>query len=131
YLIGSMLSLDTEKDQALLEAPTRVEALKLIHSYLTNEIQVHEVRRQIASKAETEMSRQQREYLLRQQLEAIREELGEQSPEQSEAAMLRKQLDEADLPDEVRQEAMRELARLEKMPPAAPDFNIIRTYLDL
>jgi ATP-dependent Lon protease len=131
YLIGSMLSLDVAKEQALLEAPTRVEALQLVHSYLASEIQVLEVRQQIASKTQTEMDRQQREYLLRQQLAAIQEELGEKSPEQSEAAMLRERLDQADLPDEVRREAERELGRLEKLPAAAPDFQVIRTYLEL
>jgi ATP-dependent Lon protease len=131
YLIGSMLSLDVAKEQALLEAPTRVEAMRLIHSYLASEIQVLELRQQIASKTQTEMDRQQREYLLRQQLAAIQEELGEQSPEQTEAALLRQRLAETDLPDEARQEAERELARLEKLPSAAPDYHVIRTYLDL
>jgi ATP-dependent Lon protease len=131
YLIGSMLGLELAKQQALLEAPTRLEALRLIHTFLVSEIQVLEVRRQIANRAETEMSRQQREYLLRQQLAAIQEELGEKSPEQSEAALLRQRLAEADLPDEVRQEAERELSRLEKLPSAAPDYHVIRTYLEL
>lgn len=131
YMIASMLSLELSKEQALLEANTRIEALRLIHSYLASEVQVLEVRRQIANKTETEMSRQQREYLLRQQLAAIQEELGEKSPEQSEAELLRQRLTETDLPDEVRREAERELSRLEKLPSAAPDFQVIRTYLDL
>lgn len=131
YLIGTMLSLELPKEQALLEAPTRVEALRLIHSYLAAEIQVLELRQQIASRTQTEMNRQQREYLLRQQLAAIQQELGEQSPEQSEAALLRQRLAETDLPDEARQEAERELSRLEKLPSAAPDYHVIRTYLDL
>ena len=131
YMIASMLSLDVTREQTLLEAPTRIEALRLLHSYLASEIQVLEIRRQIANKAETEMTRQQREYLLRQQLAAIQEELGEKSPEQSEAALLRERLAEADLPEEARQEAERELSRLEKLPSAAPDYHVIRTYLDL
>jgi ATP-dependent Lon protease len=131
YLIASMLGLDVTKDQTLLEAPTRIEALRLLHSYLASEIQVLEIRRQIASKMETEMTRQQREYLLRQQLAAIQEELGDKSPEQSDAALLRRRLAEADLPEEARQEAGRELSRLEKLPSSAPDYHVIRTYLDL
>ncbi len=111
YLIASMLSLDVTREQTLLEAPTRVEALRLLHSYLASEIQVLEIRRQIANKAEIAMTRQQREYLLRQQLAAIQEELGEKSPEQSEAALLRQRLAEADLPEEARQEAELDLAR--------------------
>ncbi len=131
YLIGSMLSLDVAKAQALLEAPTRVEAMRLVHSYLVSEIQVLELRQQIASKTKTEMDRQQREYLLRQQLAAIQEELGEKSPEQTAATLLRQRLAEANLPDEARHEAERELSRLEKLPAAAPDYHVIRTYLDL
>ncbi|MGD9647826.1 MAG: endopeptidase La [Pirellulales bacterium] len=131
YLLGSMLSIDLEKEQALLEAPTRVAALRLMHEYLTHEVQVLELRQEIANEARTEMSREQREYLLRQQMQAIQQELGEQSPEQAEAAELRRRFEEADLPENVRKEAARDLARLERMPPAAPDYQLTRTYLEL
>ena len=131
YLIASMLGLDVTKDQTLLEAPTRIETLRLLHSYLASEIQVLEIRRQIASKMETEMTRQQREYLLRQQLSAIQEELGDKSPEQSEAPLLRRRLAEAEMPEEARQEAERELSRMEKLPSSAPDYHVIRAHLDL
>lgn len=131
YLISSMLNLDTAQKQALLECGTRTEALRLAHEYLANEIQVLEVRRQIASKTETQVNRQQREYLLRQQLAAIKEELGETSPEESEVAVLRQRFAEAELPDDVRQEADRELNKLEKLHSAAPDFHVTRTWLEL
>jgi ATP-dependent Lon protease len=131
YLLGSMLSLDVAKEQALLEAPTRAEALRLLHGYLSHEVQVLELRKKITSEAESEMTKQQRDYLLRQQLRAIQEELGESSPEKSEVEELRRRMGEADLPDEVRKEAERELTRLERMPAAAPDFQVTRTYLDL
>src|SRR5262249_12691105 len=84
-----------------------------------------------ASKAETEISREQREYMLRQQLQAINEELGESTPEKAEVEALRQRLQEADLPEEVRKEAERELRRLERLPAAAPDFQLTRAYLDL
>jgi ATP-dependent Lon protease len=131
YLLGSMLSLDVAREQALLEAPTRLETLRLLHDYLTHEVQVLEVRRKIASKAETEITREQREYVLRQQLRAINEELGETTPEKAEVEALRQQLHKADLPDDVRKEAERELRRLERLPAAAPDFQVTRAYLDL
>ena len=131
YLIGSMLSLEVEKEQALLEAGTRLDALRLLHAYLTSELQILELRSQINTQAQSEMSKQQRDYLLRQQMRAIQQELGEQNPEQAEAELLRQRLAEADLPDEVRREAERELARLEKLPPAAPDYHIARGYIDL
>ncbi len=131
YLLGSILSLDLAKEQQLLEAPSRLEALRLMHGHLTHEVQVLELRQKITDEAKTEMGKEQREYLLRQQLRAIQQELGEQNPEQAEVALLRQRLQEADLPDEVRKEAERELVRLEKLPAAAPDYQLTRTYLDL
>jgi len=130
FLLGSMLSLDVAKEQSLLEASSRQEALRLLHEYLAHELQILELRQHIASQVQTEMSREQREYVLRQQLRAIQEELGETSPEKAEVAELRKRLAEADLPDDVRKEAERELARLERMPSAAPDYQLTRTYLE-
>src|SRR5262249_50441298 len=75
YLLGSMLSLDVLKEQALLEAPTRAEALRLMHGYLSHEVQVLELRQKITSQAQTEMTKEQRDYMLRQQMRAIPEEL--------------------------------------------------------
>ena len=105
--------------------------MRLLHTDLLHEVQVLELRHQITSQAQSTMSRQQREYFLRQQLRAIQQELGEENPEQAEAALLRKRLEEADLPEEVRKEAERELSRMERLPAAAPDYQVIRTYLDL
>ena len=131
YLLASMLSLDVEKGQTLLEAKTRKEAMRLMHDYLNHEVQVLELRHEIAKQTQTEMSKEQREYLLRRQLKAIQEELGEESPEKAEINELRKRLDEVELPDEVRREAERELNRLERLPPAAPDYQLTRTYVEL
>jgi ATP-dependent Lon protease len=131
YMLGAMLGLDTAKEQALLEAPTRAQALQLVYGYLSHEAQVLDLRQKITSQVEGKMSAQQREYLLRQQMRAIQDELGESSPEKSEAEELRRRLDEADLPEEVGKEARRELGRLERLNPAAPDYQVIRTYLDL
>jgi ATP-dependent Lon protease len=130
YMLGSMLSIDVAKEQALLEAKTRAEALRLLHDYMGHEVQVMELRRQIEGKAQTELSKEQRDYVLRQQMRAIQEELGERSPEKAEVEALRQRLDEADLPDEIRKETARELTRLERMPPAAPDHQLIRTYIE-
>jgi ATP-dependent Lon protease len=92
YLFGSMLSLDVAREQALLEAATVVEALRLLHGYLSHEVQVLELRNKITSQAQTEMGKEQREYLLRQQLRAIQEELGEKNPEKAEVDELRRRL---------------------------------------
>ncbi|HEX2387049.1 MAG TPA: endopeptidase La, partial [Candidatus Binatia bacterium] len=126
-----MFSLELEKEQSLLEAQTVSDCLRLMHSYLSHELQVLELRSKIANEAQTEMSKEQREYLLRQQLKAIQKELGGENPEQSELTLLRERVEKADLPEEVRKEVERELGRLERLPPAAPDYHVGRTYLDL
>jgi ATP-dependent Lon protease len=131
YMFGAMLGLDVAREQALLEAPTQLEALRLLHGYLGHELQVQEIRGQISNRAQSEISKEQKDYLLRQQMRAIQEELGEKNPEKAEAEVLRQRLTEADLPDDVRKEAERELTRLERMPSAAPDFQMTRTYLEL
>jgi ATP-dependent Lon protease len=131
YMLGSMLSLDVEKEQALLETGTRAEALRLLLGYMKHEVEVLELRQKINSAAESEMTKQQREYMLRQQMRAIQDELGEKSPEKSEVEELRRRLTEAELPEMVRKEAERELTRLERMSAAAPDFQMTRTYLEL
>ncbi len=105
--------------------------MRLLHEELLREKQVAEVRQKINKQASTEMSKEQREYLLRQQLRAINEELGEKSPEQAEVGQLRQRLDEIKLPDDVRQEAERELKRLESTPAAAPDFQVTRRHFEL
>jgi ATP-dependent Lon protease len=131
YLLGTMLNLDLPKEQSLLEAQTRVDALRLMHGYLSYEVQVLELRQKIAGQAQSEMSREQREYFLRQQLRAIQQELGEKNPEQAEIELLRERLQKADLPEEVRKEAERELTRLERLPAASPEHHVIRSYLEL
>jgi ATP-dependent Lon protease len=130
FVLASMFSLEAEKAQALLEAPTRAEALRLVHRYLTHEVQVLELRNKITTEARSEMNKEQRDYLLRQQMRAIQQELGEKGGEQAEAEQLRERLEKAELPEEILKEATRELNRLEKLSPGAPDYNVIRTYLD-
>jgi ATP-dependent Lon protease len=130
YMLGSMLSLDLPKEQSLLEANTRRDALRLMHAYLGHEVQVLEIRSKIASEAQSEMSKEQREYLLRQQLRAIQQELGDKNPEKAEVDLLREQLDRTQLPPEVRKEAERELTKLERLPSGAPDFHVTRSYLE-
>jgi ATP-dependent Lon protease len=131
YFLGGIFSMGTEKEQALLEAATQAEALRIMHEYLTHQVQVLELRQQIASQAETKMSKQQREYVLRHQLEAIQKELGEESGGEAEATELRRRVEEAELPEAVRKEIEKELKRLERMSPAAPDYQVSRTYIDL
>jgi ATP-dependent Lon protease len=130
YMLGSMLSMDVTKEQAVLEAKSLREAMQLLHESMSHEVQVLELRNMIHSKAATEMNKEQREYMLRRQMEAIQDELGETSPEKAEVQALRQQVEEADLPADVRKESERELKRLERLPPAAPDHQVIRAYID-
>jgi ATP-dependent Lon protease len=131
YFLGSILNLGVNKEQQMLEANTADELLHLAHDFLAREVEIIRLRSKIATDAQSEMDKAQRDYVLRQQMKAIQKELGEgEGGEQADAEMLRERLAKADLPDEVRKEAERELSRMEKLPSAAPDYHVIRTYLD-
>lgn len=131
YFLGSILSLGVEKEQQMLEANGVDDLIHLAHDFLAREVEIIRLRSKIATEAQTEMDKAQRDYVLRQQMKAIQKELGEdEGGEQAEAAQLRERLAKTDLPDEVRKEAERELNRMEKLPAMAPDYHVIRTYLD-
>ncbi|MBS1831571.1 MAG: endopeptidase La [Acidobacteria bacterium] len=130
YLLASMFSIDVAKEQALLESETTVDALRLMHKYLSHEVQVLEIRARINTEARSEINKDQREYMLRQQMRAIQQELGEKGSDQDEIQQLREKLEKADLPEEVAKEAKRELSRLERLPSAQPEYQVIRTYLE-
>ena len=131
YFLGSVLTLGVEEEQKMLEANTADELLRVAHANLARELEIMQLRSKIASEAQVEMDKAQRDYVLRQQMRAIQKELGEdETGEAAEAQLLRERLEKADLPDEVRAEAERELKRLERLPQAAPDYHVIRTYLD-
>ncbi|HWZ33693.1 MAG TPA: endopeptidase La [Bryobacteraceae bacterium] len=130
YMIASIMNLETTREQALLEAPTRTEGLRLVHGWLSHEVEVLDLRNKITEEARGEMSREQREYILRQQKRAIEAELGEKNPEQAEVESLREKLTKADLPEDIRKEAERELGRLEKIPAASPEHNVLRTWME-
>jgi ATP-dependent Lon protease len=130
FLLASMVGLDVVKEQQMLETTSRAEGLRLLYESLTHELQVLQLRQKIASKAQGEMSREQKQYLLRQQLRAINEELGESDPDKSEVDDLRKRLEEANLPEEAHKEALRELGRLERISPASPERQLTRSWLE-
>ncbi|MCA9166861.1 MAG: LON peptidase substrate-binding domain-containing protein, partial [Planctomycetales bacterium] len=131
YVLSSLISLKIEDEQRLLAAATQHEALELMHEFLVHELRVLEVRKKISEQAQSELSREQRDYVLRKQLRAIQAELGEENPEQADVAELRRRVEEADLPESIRKEVDRELARMERLPSAAPDYQITRSYLEL
>ncbi len=130
YLVASTMRLKAGEKQQLLETADVEERLRAISAILGRELEVIELGSKIQSQVQSEMEKGQREYFLRQQLKAIQEELGEGDEQQAEVTELRSQLAELELPEDVRKAAERELSRLEKLPPAAAEYGVIRTYLD-
>ncbi|MDT7603695.1 MAG: ATP-dependent Lon protease [Acidobacteriota bacterium] len=131
YFLASILNLGVEQEQAMLESNTVDRLLRLAHARLAREVEILQIRSRIATEAQTEMDKAQRDYILRQQMKAIQKELGDdEGGEAAEAGQLRERLDATDLPEGVRKEAERELHRMERLPSAAPDYHVIRTYLE-
>ena len=130
YLVASTLRIKTEEKQSLLELTEPGPRLRELAVILNRELEVVELGSKIQSQVQSEMEKGQREYFLRQQLKAIQEELGEGDAEQAELNELRDRLAELGLPEEARKASDRELARLEKLPSAAAEYGVIRTYLD-
>ena len=129
-LIASTIRLKTEEKQELLETVDVEERLRKLTAILSRELEVFELGTKIQSQVQEEMDKSQREYFLRQQLKAIQEELGETDEQQAEMAELRAQVEEASLPEDADKQARRELDRLSKLPPAAAEYGVIRTYLE-
>ena len=130
HLIAGALRIKTEEKQRLLEERHVTRRLTLLSEILARELELVEIGSRIQSQVHSEMEKGQREYFLRQQLRAIQEELGEVDEQQAEVDDLRKQLEEADLPEHVKTVADRELARFERLPPQSAEHGVIRTYLE-
>ncbi len=132
HLVASTLrTIRTEERQEILEQVDVEQRLRQVSAILSRELEVFELGSKIQSQVQSEMEKGQREYFLRQQLKAIQQELGEGDPEQAEASELRERLDAlGELPEEVRKAAHRELGRLERLPSAAAEYGVIRTYLE-
>jgi ATP-dependent Lon protease len=130
HLVASTLRIKTEEKQRMLELVDVEERLRAVSALLNRELEVLELGTKIQSQVESEMEKGQREFFLRQQLKAIQAELGEGDAEQAEVNELRERLDALTLPDDVDKAARRELSRLERLPSAAAEYGVIRTYLD-
>jgi ATP-dependent Lon protease len=129
-LVASALRISTDEKQGLLETTDVRERLQSVSRILNRELELLELGSKIQSQVQSELEAGQREFFLRQQLKAIQQELGEGDDQQAEIEELRTQLDELGLPEEIDKAARRELSRLEKLPPAAAEYSVIRTYLD-
>ncbi len=129
-LVASNLDLTVEKAQEILEIFDPIERLKALNEVLGKEVQVLTMQAKIQSQARDEMTRTQREYFLREQMRAIRSELGEEDERAKEFRDLRRKIKKAKMPKEVEKEALRELDRLEQMHPDAAEASMVRTYID-
>ena len=130
HLVASTLRLKTEEKQQILELADVEKRLRAVLVILNRELEVAELGSKIQSQVVSEMESSQREYFLRQQLKAIQDELGEGDPEQAELKELRDRAAEVNLSEEARKAIDRELARLEKLPSAAAEYGVIRTYVE-
>jgi ATP-dependent Lon protease len=128
YLLSSLIDSKPEEKQQILEHNVLTAKLEAVSSALGREIALLEMKTKIESAAQQEMTDAQRQYYLRQQLKAIQDELGE--GEKNELGELRSRLDAAKLPEAVAAVASKEIERLERMPPASPEYQMIRTYFD-
>ncbi|MGA2316491.1 MAG: endopeptidase La [Thermodesulfobacteriota bacterium] len=129
-LVASNLDLTVEKAQEILEILDPVERLKTLNELLGKEVQVLTMQAKIQSQAKEEITKTQREYFLREQMRAIRSELGEVDERTDEIKTLQQKIKKAKMPKEVEKEARRELERLEQMHPDAAEASMVRTYLD-
>jgi ATP-dependent Lon protease len=130
HLIAGALRIKPEEKQELLEEVDVAKRLRRLSEILARELDIVAIGSKIQSQVMGEMEKSQREYVLREQLKAIQEELGEKDPAAAEVDELREQLAQLTLPEEVRKQADRELSRLEKLPQAAAEHGVIRTYLE-
>ena len=130
YLIASSIRLSVEERQELLEEVDLEARLRRLTVLCNRELEVLELGAKIQSDVQLDMDKSQREFFLRQQLKAIREELGEGRDDAAEVEELRERLAEVDPPEEVRAAAERELARLERLPAESAEHGVVRTYLD-
>ncbi|NLM52001.1 MAG: endopeptidase La [Firmicutes bacterium] len=129
-LIASHLTLKIQQKQEILEATSPRQRLEKLSEILTHEMEILEIERKINLRVRKQMERTQKEYYLREQMKAIQKELGERDDRMAEADEFREQIKEANLPEEVEEKALKEVERLEKMPPAAAEAVVIRNYLD-
>jgi ATP-dependent Lon protease len=130
YLIASNVRMEPEERQLLLELDSVQAKLQKLSAFLSKELDLLELGKKIQGEVQEEVGRTQREFYLREQMKAIQRELGETNEQEVEVNELRAKIDESGMPEEAEREARRELDRLSKLPPAAAEYGMIRTYLD-
>jgi len=130
YTVANFQRLELNKAQELLELNSVSEKLHKLVNFLTRELEMLEIGQRIQNQARSEIEKVQREYFLREQIKAIRTELGEEDDQTADVEEFRHQIEEAAMPEESDKQAKRELDRLSRLPSAAAEYGVIRTYLD-
>src|SRR5919197_3254160 len=130
FIASSLTTISTQVKQEVLETQDVRTRLDTLNRVLIKELEVLELGSRIQSQVQSEVGKNQREYFLREQLKAIQKELGEGDEQAKEIEELRAKIDAAGMPDTVKKEALRELDRLSKMPVAAAEYTVSRTYMD-
>ena len=130
YLVATNLRMDPEERQHILELDSVRDKLAALNAFILKELDVLELGKKIQSDVQEELGKNQREFYLREQLKAIQRELGEGTETEAEVTELRQKIDDAGMSEEAAKEARRELDRLSKLPPAAAEYGVIKTYLD-
>ncbi len=130
YTIANFQRIELEDAQELLELDTVREKLLKLIELLVREVEMLEIGQRVQNEARSEIEKVQREYFLREQLKAIQRELGEGDEQSVEIEEFRRKIEEAGMPEEAEKQALRELGRMERLPSAAAEYGVIRTYLD-
>ena len=128
-LVASSPDLTLEQRQQLLETRSVIERLKFLSVFLAKQNEILELKAKIQSEVQQTLDKTQREYILREQMKAIQKELGEDEGG-AELKELREKIEQAGMPDPVKEKALKEVGRLEKIPQASPETGVIRTYVD-
>ncbi|MGE5206363.1 MAG: endopeptidase La, partial [Chlamydiota bacterium] len=130
FIASSLPSLSTVDKQDVLETPDVRTRLEKINQHLAKELEVQQLRNKIQSEVQDRVQQTQREYYLREQMKAIQKELGEQDETTRDTEDLKTKIEQAGMPEEVKKEALKELARLARMSPMAADYSVTRNYVE-
>lgn len=130
YTVANFQRMELNDAQAILEIDSVSQKLHKLAGILMREVEVLEIGQKIQNEARSEIEKVQREYFLREQLKAIQKELGEADEQQAEVEEFRQKIEAAKMPEEAEKQARRELDRLSRLPTAAAEYGVIRTYLD-